>query len=505
MELNVSFRNWQQKSVYYCTKRNQCFSGGYNNGKTWVICLKALSLLMMFNNYRVIMARQVYADLKRTTMQTFFAMCPTEFIASHNEQEGLTQLVNGSLIYWMHLDRVDENSLRGIEPNSIFVDQGEEVLEQVFLALDSRVGRWSHALVPQALLHQFPDWPLKDGRPIVPSYFVIGCNPDTEFHFIYRKYHPLSSERDPDYFFVEGEWDSSLGSEETYAEALKRDPEWVAKYVKGQWGTSSAAIHQIRPESILDPKDTVTLANGKVVNVVQWVLEKASLSRVLDHGSTAPTCCGWAGSVGGVYIFYREYYVANQKISYHRTEINKLSGVEVYTGGEYADPHIFDKASQAKGGLYSVADEYLDKDLDGPSIAWQKADNNEFATRNRINELLAPSNRFHHPITKLSPAPGVYFIKKTVEYPYGCSEIIRQTGAQRKQLLGVVDGKSIYGDDRDDNVVDHAYDVLRYFVSMHSSQPRQEQRRPARLSFNYYKAVSSYFKTGERVAVPNHN
>ena len=489
MELQVQFKNPQQEIVYYCTKRNQCFSGGYNNGKTWVLCLKALTLLLTYQNYRCIIARQVYTDLRKTTMQTFLAMCPTELILSHNEQEGLTQLINGSLIYWMHLDHVDENSLRGIEPNSIFIDQGEEALEAVFLALDARVGRWAHAIVPQQLLDQFPDWPKRkdNNRPDVPSYMFIGCNPDTEFHFIYRKYHPDSLEREPGYFFIEGEWDRNLGSEESYDEALKRDPEWVAKYVRGQWGSSSAAIHFIRQESLLE-SSTLVNVNGKEIPILQWIKEKGNLARILDHGASAPTCCLWCAVIGGVYIFYREYYVADKRISYHRTEITNLSGDEEYEGN-YADPHIFDKASQAKGGLYSVADEYRDDDLDSPALYWTKADNNEFATRNRINELLAPSNRFRHPVTKASPAPGMYFIKSGEGNPNGCRESIRQLGAQRKKLIGTVDGKNLYDEERDDKIVDHAYDCVRYYVSMHGASPKEQMKRPPRLSMAYYNAI----------------
>jgi len=426
-------------------------------------------------------------------MQTFLAMCPTELILSHNEQEGLTQLTNGSLIYWMHLDHVDENSLRGIEPNSIFVDQGEEVLEAVFLALDSRVGRWAHALVPAELLVQFPEWPRKDGKAIVPSYMAIGCNPDTEFHFIYRKYHPLSLERDPGYFFVEGEWDRNLGSEESYDEAIKRDPEWVAKYVKGIWGSSSAAIHFLRPASILE----------YTPELLQWVKAKGALCRVMDHGSSAPTCCLWVAAISGVYIVYREYYVADKRISYHRTEITNLSETEEYEGN-YADPHIFDKASQAKGGIYSVADEYKDTDLEVPALYWQKADNNEFATRNRINELLAPSERFKHPVTKESHSPGLYFIKGSTEYPNGCRESIRQLGAQRKKLLGTYDGKNLYDEERDDSVVDHAYDCVRYYVSMHGSQPKTQMKRPPRNSFAYYQSVLKKQLYGRAMAEANH-
>ncbi len=492
MQLTVDFKNEGQRAFYYSIARNQCFSGGFNNGKTFIACLKAMSLLFTFPNYRMIIAREKYTDLKRTTMQTFFKMCPTEMIESHNEQDGLTILNNGSMIWWLHLDKVDEDTLRGIEPNSILVDQAEETQEKVYDVLDGRVGRWDGAIVPDELLREFPEWPYKNNKPVVPSYLMLLCNPDTEFHFIYRKYHPESIDRRPSYFFVEGEWDRELGSEETYDEAVLRDKEWVDKYVRGKWGTSLSAIHYIHPDSILDFEPLF----------LEELISKGNLNRVLDHGSTAPTACGWAGAYKGVYIFYREYYVENKMISYHRKAITELSENEHYTAN-YADPSIFHKDSQAKGGLYSVADEYMDKALDGPPLYWLKADNNEFATRNRINELLAPSNKFKHPVTKKSPAPGIYFIKASPEYPNGCREIIRQTSSQRKVLLGTIDGKNIYGDDRDENMVDHAYDLVRYFCSMHGMQPRQEQRKTPRMSMAYYQALLKRQFGQERVLQAN--
>lgn len=476
MELSFEFRNPPQREFYYSKHRNQCFSGGFNNGKTFIGSLKAATLLLTFPNYRMIIARQKYTDLRRTTMQTFLKLLPSELIASHNEQEGLTGLLNSSLIYWLHLDKVDENTLRGIEPNSILVDQAEETEEKVYDVLDSRVGRWDGVVIPQQLLDIHPNWPISPtGKLIAPSYLMLLCNPDTEFHYIYRKYHPDSPERNDTYFYTEGEWDRDLGSSETYDEALKRDPEWVDKYMKGKWGTSSAAIHHVPKSSLLDYSP----------ELIDKIKKKGNLFRSLDHGDSAPTCCLWWAAIDGVYICYREYYVASRVISYHRQAIHDLSDGEYYSGN-YADPQIFKKTAQKEGGFWTVSDEYRTSDTDGPPLFWIPADNNEFATRNRINELLLESARFKHPITGIRPAPGIYYIKASPEYPNGCRESIRQLGAQRKKLLGTIDGKSIYSDDRDESILDHAYDPTRYFVAIHGSQPVKSMRPPPRNSFAYY-------------------
>ena len=336
MDLQIKFANPQQRQFFYATQRNQCFSGGFNNGKTYVGCLKVFTLLTTFPKYRVAIARQVLADLKRTTMQTFFKICPHDLIERHNEQDGLTVLKNGSQINWMHLDKVDESSLRGLEINSVLVDQAEETEEKVYDVLDARIGRWDGAEIPDYLLQANPKWPRsKQGKLLAPSYIMLLCNPDTQYHYIFRKYHPDSLEREFSNFFVEGQWDSTLGSEESYEKALGRGEEWVEKYVKGMWGLSDAQIHRISADSLLEPSD----------DLLHRIQTKGNLFRSMDHGESAPTCCLWFAALGGVFICYREYYLGNEVISHHRKNIVELSGNERYTAN-YADPQIFKKESQ---------------------------------------------------------------------------------------------------------------------------------------------------------------
>src|SRR5215831_4561461 len=135
MDLNIQFRNPEQERYYWATARNQCYSGGFSNGKTFCACLKTSSLLLTFPNYRLVIAREKYVDLKKTTMQTMFKILPPEVIKSHSLQDGITILKNGSTIFWMHLDSFDEQSLRGLEINSVLIDQAEEIDENIYLVL----------------------------------------------------------------------------------------------------------------------------------------------------------------------------------------------------------------------------------------------------------------------------------------------------------------------------------------------------------------------------------
>jgi hypothetical protein len=485
VDLNFNFVNPQQREFYYSRARNQCFSGGFNNGKSFGACLKAFTLLASFPKYHMGITRQTYADLKKTTMQTFFKICPGEFVERHNEQDGLTILKNGSRITWLHLDKVEESTLRGFEPNSILVDQAEEIEEKTYDILDARVGRWDNAEIPEATLEAYrtttgQDWPKneKTGKYLAPSYMMLLCNPDTQYHFIYRKYHPDSLERRAKFFFVEGEWDKGLGSAETYENALSHDEEWVDKYMRGKWGISQAQIHRVLSSSFLEytPK------------LMDEIKRKANLFRSMDHGEASPTCTIWWAALRGIFIAYREYYQGNTVISEHRRNIHDLSFGETYSGN-YADPQIFKKTGQKDGGFWTTADEYLDTvTIKSPPLFWSPADNNEFATRNRINELLRVSEATKNPVTG-EPGPGIYFIKKSEEYPYGCYQSINQLQSQRRKLLGYVDGKSVYIDDRDDKVTDHAYDPIRYFISMHGSPQASEKRKPPERSFAWFKMM----------------
>ena len=153
-----------QTEFFNLTKRHQCFSGGYGNGKSYAASLKALLLLTTFAKYRIAICRYSTVDLKRSTMSTFFKICPPELYdpkEGGNRADSLNylKLINGSEVFWMHLDDADENTVRGLEVNSVIIDQAEEISENMYNHLSARVGRWDIAEVPEAMLEANPAWP----------------------------------------------------------------------------------------------------------------------------------------------------------------------------------------------------------------------------------------------------------------------------------------------------------------------------------------------------------
>lgn len=502
MDFELKFRNSEQERFYFSTARNSCFSGGFGNGKTYVACQRAFTLLSTFPKYRYAIARKTYKHLRTTTMETFFKICPLDspFITKHEPKEGYTNFRNGSRIYWLHLDLFDEDSLRGLEINSVLIDQAEEIDEAIYLVLDARIGRWDGAEVPEKLLKVYEDsgreWPRDDmGRCRVPNRHDILVNPESEFHWVYKRYHIDSIIRKTDHFFIERETDPKMYDPATYREMASRAPEWVERYLKGKWGASASAIHFVSNLSIIS---TDNWMDEQIEEIFRIIKSDGALYRVLDHGDAAPTCCLWFAAISNIHICYREYYVPNAPISYHRQNINDLTEDDEEIIANYADPSVTRKASQKDGGFWTIQNEYTDENYtDSPPILWQPADNNEFATRNRINELLMQAGRNVIPSElqktlnpgNISTTPALFFLRKSKKLPQGCDKVISETAAQRKKEIGSENGKAIYSDDRDKGISDHGYDTLRYYVAMHFKGLAQKVRTPPKRSFETFNRI----------------
>lgn len=464
-----------QKEWFYIDKRNSCFSGGFGNGKTFIGCKKMITLCGRFPNSRGVITRARSKDLKHTTMKTFYQVCPKELYDERKggyrkDSTGELKFVNGSEIIFMHFDDFQESALKSLEINFLLMDQAEEIAEEIYLPLNSRVGRWSGASVPDELIQQFPDWPKNPitGKPKVPSYSMILANPETKLHWIYNRFHPESEDFQQKYskntapMVMASTRDNPTIDPEILEEMLTREPEWIAKYVDGIWGSSEGTIHIIKPESKLYVKK----------EFVDNLLQKSRLYRVLDHGDSSPTCCLWFAAFKNLHFCYREYYAPDKLISEHRKNIADLSGNEKYVGN-YADPSIFHKEPAKKGGRWSIADEYLTRDYDSPPIPWSPADNNEFHTRNRINEFLKLHKDVIHPVASTSNSPLLYFIMRSEENLNGCYRVVLETESQKREKIGYVNGLAEFSEDRDDKIPDHAYDPLRYYIAIHSQAKKE--------------------------------
>lgn len=500
--IQLKFASQAQADAFNYGPHPLATSGGFGAGKTYALCLKAMYLSSIYPGNRGLIARKQVKKLEMTTMKTFFKVCPQAAYqyGSRSDQAKKLVLNNGSEIIWSQLDDSEIlEMIRGLEINWFLIDQAEEVSEEIFEVLLRRLGRWDQAVVPQYMIDAEVaagrEWPwvnAETGQFLPPTYAMIACNPDHELHWIYRRFHEKSPEWAETYSKEGYKMIHFDSTKNIFLPAQNRDAllkgtrEFVARFVRGEWGIPEGQIHKINPMSILH-----------MTAELQAHLDTCKLSRTLDHGETSPTCCiWWALDKFGNLFAFREYYQPDRIISYHRQRIYELSlrtlpskigggnsTIEVLEkyASDIADPSIFAPRTQ-RGVAVSVAEEYMEVNEAGTdkhsAIYWMRGDNNELGTRNRINEFLKMDPDHKHPLTGKLGAPRLYFIEKTSAYPNGCFELIRETRSARRIKIGTQDGRDIFSDDRDTAIVDHAYDNLRYRVADMDSLPVEAVRRP---------------------------
>ena len=502
MQIDIKFINQFQQNIFQEQKRNICGSGGFGNGKTTVFCQKILALSCKFKNYRSAVFRTEYKKLAATTRVTFFKLCPRELYSpaeggNRADSMGYLRLINGSEILWLHSDNTDDNILKGLEINSIFVDQAEELPESTYDIMDGRVGRWDMAEIPDDMdCSMFPQNPITK-RYIAPSYMMLACNPADLSHYIYKKYHKNSEEFSSDqYDEVSGETykysdthimyeatsaDNPALSAENLSILRRKGKAYREKFYLGKWGIFEGQVHDIDPLSILD---------NFPPSFVETLLKEARLFRVLDHGTSAPTCCLWFALYKDWLICYREYYRVDARISEHREAIATLSKDEVYSLS-LCDPDITKKRADKFGNYSTIAGDYADTRLRGDPIYFTGADNNEFRTRNAIDELLAKDPDIRHPVFNRVDAPRLYFLKRSERYKQGCQHAISETRRQRREEAGMVDGETHFTDKRVGSIVDHAYDCVRYMCGYKTSFV-PKTAKPKRLEGTFKGALLSH-------------
>lgn len=469
----------------------QCASGGWGSGKTFAYSLKGLWLSTEYPKNRGVIARHVGKELRETTMATFFKICPPDLYdrrqgGRRNDQNGYVKLRKPyeSEILFIHLDDPEtEGIIRGLEINWFLIDQAEENpdhMEEIFDMLLGRLGRWDIAEVPQWRIDAEEadtgkPWPFvhpETGKAVPPPYPMLACNPDVETHWLYRRFHPESSEhhalyKDQGYrmFHMPSDENRFLG-ETNRRFLMAHDSAFIRRNVQGLWGQPEGAIHVIHPSSLVPGSP----------ELLEYFRHHCTLFRTMDYGDSAPTAVGWwAVDRNGNLFLYREYYQGNTIISRHRQNITDLSEYESYDQN-LADPSIFHQMPAKSGGRFCVADEFADV-VELPratAIFWQPADNNELSTRNRINEYLRfDADRIPPAIlgrTELG-SPRLFFVTQNESYPSGTYHCLRETRSQRRVKVGTDLGKPIFSDERDPDITDHAYDFLRYFLSSRAPAP----------------------------------
>jgi phage terminase large subunit len=442
----------KQDAFVFDEHRFAGYGGGFGNGKTLAGAIKAYNHCMQKDAFFLI-GRRHATDLSDSTQRDFLNLFG---------QMGKFSPKNGSFkfykdgqplseVIFRHLD--DLQSLTNMNLSGFWIDQAEEVSEDVF---DFLVGRIR--------------------RPVHKREGFITYNPNGH-DWIYRRFVKKIGKDGKDLpnasdFFVTNAstLENRQNLPEDYVKGLMAMPkEWVKRFVEGSHDVFAGQIYDEFNPSI------------HVINPFQ-VPNTWERFRAIDHGQNNPTSCHWyAVDFDGNIFVYQEYYQEKDVVSNHVKSINAMSRVRTTDGGvltdEYAytviDPSTHAKTLEKDGYRFSIADEYMDAGI--PTIA---AQNDVIAGINRVKEYLRIDAERFHPFLKDADGDSIMGAPRLFIFS-NCEYLIEEMGQYRwKNYSGMALGNPDKDDIKEAPVKrkDHAVDDLRYAIMSRPQTPLHSQQ-----------------------------
>ncbi len=282
--------NPNQSKFDECEEQVIAFFGGIGNGKTFAGILKGINRILDPKNPPQLgmIARQTYPELRDSTQRTFFELLHTmgmlpEVHYEYRKQENRVKFLNGHEIIFRSLD--DPAKLLSINLGWFYIDQAEEVSEEVFLTL---LGRLRAVDTPQCWI---------TGNPLGHNWI----------------WHRFIHDPVPGNIIFNAKTEENIHNlPEGYIDSLKNNYNeiWVNRYLYGSWDAFEGQIYP-------DFEPSIHVKRHFEVSP-EWRRFIA-----IDHGRTNPTAVLWgAVDQDDVLWIYREHYEAGQDVDYHARAIN---------------------------------------------------------------------------------------------------------------------------------------------------------------------------------------
>lgn len=226
--MNIAFEPHQKQFEFMeavFSFRYECllFGGAAGGGKSFVSLATLIALARVFPNSKSHVIRESLPSLKRTTIPTFFKLCPKNFIRSYHQTDHIVTFTNGSTLeFFPENYNMDKNLTRfdGLETNFFLLEESQELQKKTFDKCKLRVGR--HILAE----------PLKTP----PRLILMTCNPSqtwtkTEFHEPF-----INDELKPSYFYKRALMIDNPTLPPEYMAAMENlDDVTRAVFVNGDW------------------------------------------------------------------------------------------------------------------------------------------------------------------------------------------------------------------------------------------------------------------------------
>ena len=221
IELNGKTYTFTPKQKQYIDSQERycLFYGGFGSGKTLALLMKMILLCLCFPHNRVLLGRQYLSDVTRALLPDLFELLPSN-LYKYRVKENIITFFNGSELILMGLDSMQtgtesnikkaQQKIKSLNLGAFFIDQLEEIDQEVFTALTTRLRR--------------TNVPIRQGN--------MTCNPA---NFWAYKYFKKDTKKNT-FLLQSSTLDNKANLTQDYIDdLLDHSDVWVEMYVKGTW------------------------------------------------------------------------------------------------------------------------------------------------------------------------------------------------------------------------------------------------------------------------------
>lgn len=224
----------KQALAHKCREKYLLFGGAMGGGKSWWLCAEAIRQAMKYNGNRLVIVRKELSVLRRTTLVTFFSICPKEIITNFNQSSLEVKFINGSILTFLDANISKDpllQKLKGLEIGWFGIDEANEISIEVYQLLKTRL-RW---ILPNKSTPSYEGRLTSNPEPcwLIPVF--IQSNNPSEIYI-----QSLTT----DNYDENSEYVANL------KQAFKDTPNLLRKYLYGDWSLSDT-INQLIPSEVI--------------------------------------------------------------------------------------------------------------------------------------------------------------------------------------------------------------------------------------------------------------
>ena len=456
----------------------QLYGGGFANGKTANVWIKAIELAKDYPGCNALMARSTYPKLNDTLRKEFLKWCPEDWIKSFPKSangSNTCTLKNGSTINFRYIAQQGKNANEATTSNLlsatydfVVVDQIEDP-EIVHKDLLDLLGRLRGMATYEG---NDPSMPSSG-----PRWLLITCNPTR--NWVYRELvkplHDLDRKIINDKLMCEtDDTGKALLNEDslpspiielfegsTYENKDNLESDFIKtleasyhgqmrdRFLLGQWASYEGLVYPSFDESVH------VMSHENIINYYNQLLTQGTEIIHLegyDYGLAVPYCylCGFVDLHGNVFLLDGGY----EKETPLEIQANKITECRnhykiPYDNHMYSDPDIFRRKGINKGTVgRSIADMFRDDGI------YCTRGNNDIANGIvKVSQYLIPQRNHQNPITGIYNAPYIY-ISDRLEFVANEFTSYYWKRDPRGDILDIPVDKD-----------DHAMDTIKYMLS----------------------------------------